>query len=516
MPLPTRSWLSFAPLLILSLASTAQGAWPSTPDAPLLLEGGFATGEDDPAVTITPDGATWIAWIDGGCFGSLRFQRISSPGEFIAPSSLVLDTRADCLARTARIAPCADASALMCGIAQSTSPQGTPVQRFSADGLSMWGTGVLVPEHESAVVGALCGLNDRDALIAWQVGPVIHIGRYDETGAAVWPTTASFAAPSGPNLRMIDLCADSAGGAYLVWDSPASYTRAVWTMRVTADGQAAWRRALLVVPVFPGSSRHTPPVATADEVGGLTIAWSEGRESADTPVPGRVQRISPDGQFLLDAAGARISLSGARQFHVAIERDTSSGDLFFVWRDGPSSTQTIRAQRMTTAGARLWGDQGVLVSPIGGDGYSSLDTAWTGSQLLVARAEAAGAAGVTCVTVRSVTPSGVVQGSAWPVSTALPAWSVRTPRLGDGCAVVWLQGNGFESVPAAQRLRGDGSLGAPLVTGDLDRDGTVGFGDLLILLSAWGACGSPCPADLDESGDVEFGDLLALLAAWAS
>ena len=41
--------------------------------------------------------------------------------------------------------------------------------------------------------------------------------------------------------------------------------------------------------------------------------------------------------------------------------------------------------------------------------------------------------------------------------------------------------------------------------------------DLLLLLSAWGACPPPpetCPADLDGNDLVDFSDLLALLSAW--
>jgi hypothetical protein len=48
---------------------------------------------------------------------------------------------------------------------------------------------------------------------------------------------------------------------------------------------------------------------------------------------------------------------------------------------------------------------------------------------------------------------------------------------------------------------------------DLDANGTVGFGDLLLLLTEWGTCVS-CPADFDQSGAVDFQDLLAMLVAW--
>jgi endonuclease/exonuclease/phosphatase family metal-dependent hydrolase len=54
---------------------------------------------------------------------------------------------------------------------------------------------------------------------------------------------------------------------------------------------------------------------------------------------------------------------------------------------------------------------------------------------------------------------------------------------------------------------------------DLDGDGVVGFGDLLAVLSAFGACPAApadCPADFDGSGDVGFPDLLQILAAFGT
>jgi len=61
----------------------------------------------------------------------------------------------------------------------------------------------------------------------------------------------------------------------------------------------------------------------------------------------------------------------------------------------------------------------------------------------------------------------------------------------------------------------DGCLVADEIdlAGDVDGDGSVGFADLLSLLSNWGPC-AECPADLDASGSVDFADLLIVLSNW--
>lgn len=54
------------------------------------------------------------------------------------------------------------------------------------------------------------------------------------------------------------------------------------------------------------------------------------------------------------------------------------------------------------------------------------------------------------------------------------------------------------------------------VPGDVDGDGSVGVGDLLVLLADWGPCGdcNDCPADFDDDCTVGISDLLILLANW--
>ncbi len=48
---------------------------------------------------------------------------------------------------------------------------------------------------------------------------------------------------------------------------------------------------------------------------------------------------------------------------------------------------------------------------------------------------------------------------------------------------------------------------------DVNGDGNVGVGDLLLLLTTWGACPG-CAADIDGDGNAGITDLLILLAAW--
>ncbi|MHC5113863.1 MAG: hypothetical protein ACYTGP_05490 [Planctomycetota bacterium] len=72
--------------------------------------------------------------------------------------------------------------------------------------------------------------------------------------------------------------------------------------------------------------------------------------------------------------------------------------------------------------------------------------------------------------------------------------------VGDGSYEGWPRG--FMLVP----------VGHDWCDADLDGDGTVGFGDMLHVIGAWGTLGGG--ADLDGDGVVGFGDVLALVGQW--
>ena len=51
--------------------------------------------------------------------------------------------------------------------------------------------------------------------------------------------------------------------------------------------------------------------------------------------------------------------------------------------------------------------------------------------------------------------------------------------------------------------------------GDTDGSGVVDVGDLLTVISQWGAC-SGCDGDLDGNGTVDVNDLLTVIGNWGS
>lgn len=84
--------------------------------------------------------------------------------------------------------------------------------------------------------------------------------------------------------------------------------------------------------------------------------------------------------------------------------------------------------------------------------------------------------------------------------------SIRLDAANEGNSVVPLEFGGYFDNLAVTL--------APVCPGDLDQDGSVGLGDLAILLAQFGTTGGGLSADLDGDMDVDLEDLSLLLAVF--
>lgn len=498
---------------VLILAAAVSATWPVDPASPLVLGEPLGIGRAH-AVVATTDESTWVSWIDGSCFPTYFVQRVDAQGNLLAAGGLALATQEDdCIELAARLDGCPDGSVVGSGI--GNDPLLTPVHRVAPDGSESWAPEVVAADGYGSIA-QLRVLPGGDTLVAGQTGWVIMVGRYAADGQPVWDAPAMFTSTTGPNLRIFALVSDGADGAYVLWDSPGAYTNRIFALRIAADGTLAWPGAIRAVDIPPGSSRHTDPVAMADGTTGLVLAWTEGHESGTTPAPLHVQRVLADSTLMFEMGGRRVSTAVTRQFDPIVRQREPGGDLFIAWRDGLFSAQELRVQRMTLAGERMWGDTGVPVTTMASDASKFAMDWLDGETLGLAVTDDPDDPDSAWVRLHRVDTLGTIATDPWPVSGAVPAYSVRTARLEDALAVVWqraMDGNHVELV--AQRIDADGTLGRPAITGDVNADGVVNFEDLLDVLAAWGPCAPPCPADVDGDGVVDFADLLAVLANWS-
>jgi len=141
---------------------------------------------------------------------------------------------------------------------------------------------------------------------------------------------------------------------------------------------------------------------------------------------------------------------------------------------------------------------------------------------------AAGSELTTTLTVTNVGPDATaIRPRASAAAFAVSFDPVESTVLAAGASAAFtvratssVAASGTATIDAVRVRDGAGaalSLGATFTPAsnpaDLDGDGSVGGGDLSILLNAWGAC-SACVADIDGNGEVNGADLATLLSSW--
>ena len=132
--------------------------------------------------------------------------------------------------------------------------------------------------------------------------------------------------------------------------------------------------------------------------------------------------------------------------------------------------------------------------------FVALSTVLVASVALVAAPQGEPALDITSYTLDS--GGGASSGGAFVL-----AGSIGQPDAGPVAAT----GGSFSLIGG---FHAGGGMGAPPCPADINRDGEVGFNDLVSLLSAWGMCDGLCLADLDGDGAVGFTDLVSVLSAW--
>ncbi|MDF1869186.1 MAG: GC-type dockerin domain-anchored protein [Phycisphaerales bacterium] len=485
------------------VAGAAAGGWPDDAGTPLVvgvMENAF--GERQSSV-VTDDGAVWYAWQDSLCVGSVRAQRVGFDGSLLSVDGVVVQDDPTC---AFHVPPAL--LAIGDGVVATralSSVRDFPLQMYSDDGSPQWGTGFAVESADT--LGALGKLTSGDVLVVRRGFGEIYADRLSITGEPVWDERSVIVDGVSANMRILGAIPISDGGAYVFWDSHIAYTKLVYAVRVNADGSTAWDSFTHMVSHAADveSSRHSDPVVVSDGSDGAVLVFAKGFETGTTPAPLLLQRVDPEGKLVFPIDGVRVSLGSARQFYPNVQTDPATGDLFIVWMDGQMGNSTVRAQRMTADGVRLWGNEGIEVSGFDST-FGSFDAVWLGNQISVV------VGGNGLVEMHRFDVMGNVATDPVEVGTTGITEYVRAEASGDGVVVSW---QADQSI-VAQRVNPDGRIGnAACSTGDLVSPfGSLNFLDVSAFLSAFAA--QDFAVDFESDGSLNFLDVSAFLSIFSA
>jgi hypothetical protein len=304
---------------------------------------------------------------------------------------------------------------------------------------------------------------------------ILRIRKINADGTYAWGGTAGNAVASQFNIQtgnFPDFISDGAGGAYLTW-----YTTSPLNCRLQhcdTNGSMTWGTDGVVV----GSS-------TTGTFGGASAT---------------LNRTNP------------VIILGSDSRVYAFFKGYSASIAGIVWYG-------IGAQCFDSAGSAQWGADGVMVEDYAASSAGVVYDRATGAAVqlgsTVGVAYTNSSTAISAVgIVGKMNADGTVASKTTFASDATTKYRFAAGPCSTGSVLSWQANAGGVSDVYAARVNSDGTIGNPVVIGDLNGDGVVNGSDLAVQLGAWGACPAPCASDLNGDGNVDGSDLATLLGHW--
>jgi hypothetical protein len=462
-------------LALVLVAPPAAAAWSNDPAVNLAI--GDGAGEQVvPKIAGGPDGSCYVGWFDNRSGNyDVRLQRLDSAGNelwghngilvsshpqdtWISDWDLICDAEGSCVLTFSDI---------------RSGNWDVQAYKITGDGVFAWGAdGINISQSAAWEPSpAVCQAGDGDCVFAWAQYPDAGGGcvmmqrlapdgtlRYAVGGISV--VSVGTEEPGFPDLE------PSLGGdVLLMWVRDISTymsPRQIRLQRFTAAGTAVWAT---FTAIFDGPSipMGYGPNIGVDGAGGAVCGW---HRASGNLFGSFVQRVSATGVEAFAHNGVAVTTDATRNhLDPAIAFNTSTGEFFAFWneRNYDQNQWGIYAQRISSAGVRLWANTGIVVQPVNsvyksypravpvGDGaacfFTDTPAGFSGDRLISYRLNATGA---------NVWPTVPL-----PVSTAQSGKS-RLPLFIDGMGttrIIWEDTRNGTPDVYAQSVNVDGTLG---------------------------------------------------------
>jgi hypothetical protein len=344
--------------------------------------------------------------------------------------------------------------------------------KLAPDGTFLWGPdGIslsVLTDYEAAP--RLCEVSDGDIVAVWGRSLTTGYGkicmqRLAPDGTLRYPAPLDIAgdASETPGFALV-VPADN-GNVIVSWlrnIRTFSSPRYIRARKFAPDGTGVWAN---FVSVFDATAVPIGyfPVLLPDRAGGAVFGW---HRSLSNYFNSCVQHLDASGVEMFPHNGVVVSTTaGMHHLDPSFAYRPTTGETFVAWneRNSAQSQWGIYAQKITAAGARAWGDGGIVLQPVDllykilpraaqiGDGFEVLWMDEPGSvdqdRLRAMRLDTNGAA---------VWPGGIVEVATYPSTKS------RHPVTMDGADVlktVWEDNRNGTPDVFGQSVNSDGSLG---------------------------------------------------------
>jgi hypothetical protein len=237
-------------------------------------------------------------------------------------------------------------------------------QRLDASGAVQWSsTGVPVcAATGSQTAPSLVSDGSGGAIAIWtdeRSGEAdVYAQRVDVSGIAQWTSDGVAIVTAGGEQSSRWIVSDGESGAIVTWHEWQD-TGALHAQRIDDAGSPRWTAS--GVALTPGTSRQVSPVMASNGSGGSIVAWMQAQDgySSLTGYDIMAQVVSGSGEILAASEGTAVCAAPGDQTYPAIVSNGSGGAII-TWQDARNGNGDIFAQRIDGSGNILWPEGGIL------------------------------------------------------------------------------------------------------------------------------------------------------------
>ena len=161
---------------------------------------------------------------------------------------------------------------------------------------------------------------------------------------------------------------DGDDGAFVAWvDLSSDNAGDVYVQHYSSSLTPTFAQGGIAVAAQQNNAEKNPRITPAGD-GTTLLMWEDNRnDPGNTQADIYVQKMSTSDLEVWGEGGVPATLASGNQDQARLASD-GAGGAFIVWEDYRNeSYSAVFAQKLTTAGARLWGDNGVFVVDHGSD-----------------------------------------------------------------------------------------------------------------------------------------------------
>ena len=510
-----RTWIALTTAgLAFCISSQAPAQWSSDPSQNLVVADG-ASDQVQLKIAPTSDGGFYVSWFDGIASGfDVRLQRLDAEGDEVwAHNGILVADRSFSSTQDYDLAVDASNHALL--VYRSTNSQVT-ASRVTPAGAVDWSADLVASGSPFVAAPKIAPTTDGFIVAAWTQDSDAALMKLDSNGVMQWPSPTIISDAGGQNFSPSDLVPSLSGSVFLSMVRYGGFAdpRQLYAQRIDFAGAPVFASPVAVLDSGSLQFGNFPEIVN-DGAGGAVFAWYTNSPTLQCSV----QHVFADGTQKFVQNGLAVSTNATRlRVSPSVDYIAAVDEIAVFWTETNSmqSQFGLYGQLIATNGARLWGDAGLAVAPLGSDSIDNVTTTALDGDAVVAWIQSPAFGNDPIFAARyDSAGSAVWSPSPIDVSTVASGKSrIDAAVSADGfIAYVWQDDRTDSGDGYAQNVNPDGSLGPAAQPEDLTGDGVVNADDLFQLLGAWGACGG-CPEDLNGDGVVNADDLFQLLGAW--